>query len=385
MNYNENRKYRCYASCSFGLETLVKLELENLGIENIKATDARVYFDATQDELARVNLWSRVADRIYLVVGDFEAKDFDTLYEGIAAIDWSEYLDRESSFPVNGDAVKSTLMSVSDIQSIAKKAIVDCLSKKYRVSFFKENGAEVLVYVSIIMDRVTVAINTSGPGLNRRGYRIKNSRAPLRETLASGIIGISRWRDRPFYDTFCGSGTIVIEAAMKAKNMAPGIRRRFSMERWNQDITVVFGALREEANEAIVEKLGIEIHASDIDPKMAEMTMFHAKRAGVEDIIDISVADARSYSFNRNENITLISNPPYAIRMGELKETQRLYKSLGANLSNYNNIRMYFICADENFPGLFGMKEDAQRKLYNGNIKCYLYQYFKNRGVKENK
>ena len=369
-------KMRCYAACSFGLEAAVAFELKNMGFENVTTRDARVYFDADDTELAKANLWLRTADRVYVVIKEFEAYTFDELYEGINHIAWQDYLPKEAAFPVLADAVRSMLGSVSDVQAITKKAIVDALRNHYGSSFFKEAGAKHQVYVNILSDMVTVSLNASGAGLNRRGYRVKTSTAPLRETLAAGMIHISRWSDRPFYDPLCGSGTIVIEAALKAQNRAPGLKRKFDAQFWNEELTAAFESERELANAAVIQKPEVMLFASDIDEKMIELTEFHAKRAGVAHLINIQRADATKF-VPKTEQGTLISNPPYAVRMGEADECHRLYTALGRQLKEAEGLRYYFISSDESFEKYFGKKADKKRKLYNGNLKCTYYQYFR--------
>ena len=371
-------KNNCYASASFGLESIVARELKELGIENIRTRDARVYFDADEEEIIKANLWLRSADRIYIVLGEFRATSFDELYDSIFDIEWQEILPKDAYISVNGDTVRSTIMSVSDVQSVTKKAIVSKLKEKYGISFFRENGEEYPVYVSIIRDNVTVALNTSGEGLNRRGYRVANVKAPIRETLASGIIHISRWSDRPFYDPMCGSGTIAIEAAMKARNIAPGLRRKTAIERWNSELEQTAVRLRSEAKASIIEDPEVLIHASDIDVSCVESAKRNARKAGVEDIIRFSAGDVRRFRPETEEG-TIIINPPYAIRLNNSKEIDDLYAAIGRIYRKLSGFRLYSICADEDFAEKFGMKEDSKRKLYNGNIRCYLYQYFKRR------
>lgn len=376
MTTMKKNKYLCYAACSFGLEAVVARELTALGFEEIKTRDARVYFSADELGIAKANLWLRTADRVYLVVNEFYADSFDMLYDKVSEISWQTYLSKNAAFPVNGDAIRSTLGSVSDIQSIGKKAIVDAMTKAYHAKFFKEDGAEYPVYISVLSDEVTVSLNTSGIGLNRRGYRVKNSTAPLRETLAAGMIHLSRWRDRPFYDPMCGSGTIVIEAALQAQNRAPGLLRKFAAQYWSDAFKAAFEAAREEASGLYQRKVDIEIFASDIDEKVLETADFHIKRAGVDGIVRLKKTNVYDFS-SETEAGTLITNPPYAMRMGEEKECHALYKKLGERLLPLNDFRCYFICADEDFEKHYGRRADKKRKLYNGNIRCNYYQYFK--------
>lgn len=375
MIRNRN-KMRCYASCSFGLEAVVARELKELGMEQVAARDARVYFDADEQGIAAANLWLSAADRVYLVLGEFTARTFDELFEGVRAIPWRQYLPKDASFPVTGDAVRAELMSVSDIQSLAKKAIVERLKEDYRENFFRESGWEYPVYINNLADRVTVSLNTSGMGLNRRGYRTRKSKSPIRETLAAGMIHLSRWYDRPFYDVMCGSGTIPIEAALKAQHRAPGLYRAFAAEKWSDAFAEAFSQQRERARDLFVKHPDIQIFASDIDPAMVELTAFHAKKAGVEDVIAVSRQDATKF-IPQTSMGTLISNPPYAADLSERSELEKFYRKLGQASREWHDFRYYFICADEEFSKFFGRKEDKRRKLYNGNVRHYFYQYFR--------
>ncbi len=373
-----DNNFTCYASCSFGLEKIVALELEALGLKEIRIKDARVYFNADTEELARANLWLRSADRIYIVLGEFTAKTFDELFSEVNSIEWEALLEKDEAIPVSGDAVQSVLMSVSDIQSVTKKAIVERLREKWHVNYLSEKGNRVPIYVSTVRDAFTVAVNTSGEGLNRRGYRVKNVQAPLRETLAAGIISISRWKDRPFYDIMCGSGTIVIEAALKACNIAPGLRRQFALTGFGREWAHAMKSEKEKAQEGIIKEPDVEIRGSDIDPVALDIARYHAKRAGVADLIRFEKKDALVFT-PETATGTLITNPPYAVRLGNNEEIAELYRKMGETLRPLSGFRQYFICADPEFPVHYGMKEDSRRKLYNGNIMCYLFQYFRNR------
>ena len=370
--------YTCYAACSFGLESCVKRELENCeGIRDVQSRDARVYFTADGEKgVAQACLRLSAADRVYIVLKEFRAATFDELFEGVKSIRWSDWLSKTSCFPVNGDSVQSVLKSVPDIQAISKKAVVESLSEVYGVRFFKESGSKVGIYVNLLRDTVSVTVNPCGIGLNRRGYRVKNGPAPLRETLASGLIDISRWRDRPFYDPMCGSGTIAIEAALRAVHRAPGLGRAFDAEDWGEDWKKAFDEERENARSEVLSVPMAPVFASDIDPKMVEMARFHARRAGVSSGIVFKTADIRDFAAE-SENGTVICNPPYAIRMGEERETRELYRAIGKTMEKFGNLRQYYICADERFESAFGRPADRKRKVYNGNIKCTYYQYFR--------
>ncbi|MBQ9942489.1 MAG: class I SAM-dependent RNA methyltransferase, partial [Christensenellaceae bacterium] len=325
-------KYLCYAACSFGLEAVVARELEALDMEDVRSRDARVYFTADKAQLARACLWLSAADRVYVVLKEFAAHTFDELFEGVKAIDWHEWLSKDARFPVQGDSVRSVLKSVPDIQSLSKKAIVEALRREYGLRFYKESGTEMGIYVSILADTVSVCLNPCGIGLNRRGYRVKNGPAPLRETLAAGMLRLTRWSDRPFYDLMCGSGTIAIEAAMKARHMAPGLRRKFAAEEWGTEWKEAFEAERKAAKEQQMPAAPAPIYAFDIDPKMVDMARFHARRAGVDKDITFKVADVTRFE-PADEAGTIFANPPYAIRLGEKEPTQKLYKAMGKSLA----------------------------------------------------
>ncbi len=364
----------CFASCSFGLEAVVSRELKALGMEP-RAKDARVYFDADANGVARANICLTTADRVYIVLGEFRATTFDELFEGIRAIDFSNWLDAKSTFPVTADSVRSVLKSVPDIQSIGKKAVVEALKARYGLSFFKESGPAVNIYVSILADNVTVCLNSSGTGLNRRGYRVRNVAAPIRENLAAGLIKLTKWYDRPFYDIMCGGGTIPIEAALMAKHEAPGLRRNFAFSEWNDEFKSAFLNEREAARSKIT-KTDVLICASDIDAKTLDIARFHARRAGVLDMIKFDLADARDFS-PAEENATVITNPPYAVRLQNANDVHALYAELGARLSSVPGLKYYIISPDEKFEVHFGKMADKKRKLYNGNIKCFYYQFFR--------
>jgi len=366
--------YLCYAACSFGLESVVAAELTKLGMQNVRARDARVYFDADERGVARANICMAIADRIYLVLDEFPAGTFDELFERVKAIPFGEYLPKNARFPVNADSVHSELKSVSDVQSISKKAVVESMRKKYGLGFYKEDGAAYELYVSILKNVASVCINTSGMGLNRRGYRVKNVTAPLRETLAAGLIGISGWFDRPFYDVMCGSGTIAIEAALKAKAQAPGLNRTFSAQFWPAFERAFIA--EKAVGESRIIKPETAIFASDIDPQALEIAKFHAKRAGVSEMIRFSQCDVRDFAPEQRDG-SIITNPPYAVRLGEKEETRKLYGAMGKKFRSLHGFKYYIICADDDFEAAFGKKADKKRKVYNGNIRCNFYQYFR--------
>lgn len=360
-------KYRCFASCSFGLESMTALELKKLQFEDVKASDARVYFNADEEGIARANIFLRTADRVYIELSDFNATTFDELFEGVKQVPFEKYIPKDGCFPVDGDAVKSKLFSVSDIQSISKKAIVDRLMSKHRTKMLPETGKRYNVHIKMLRDKVSVCINTSGMGLNRRGYRKGNVKAPIRETLAAGIVMISGWRGGPLADPMCGSGTVAIEAAMIGAGIAPGINRSFDAQSWN-DFGRAFDTAKEQARQNRTQPC--EIYASDIDTKALRSADTNAKAAGVK----IKLYHADVADFKRND-CTIITNPPYAQRLGQKNQVHELYRSMGKAMSE--NKRKFIITADNEFERWFGKRADKKRKLYNGNIRCTFFQYFR--------
>ncbi len=359
-------RYSCFASCSFGLEAVVASELNKLGFGNIEPRDARVYFFADVAGLARANLQLRCADRVYIEAGTFTAVTFDELFEGIRAIAWEKYIPADAALPVNADSVKSALFSVSDIQSISKKALVQRLMSGHGARLLPETGDRYDIHIKILKDTVSACLNVSGEGLNRRGYRLANVKAPIRETLAAGLVMLTGWKEGCFSDPMCGSGTIAIEAAMISANIAPGLSRRFDGERWpalceawKQEIE----AARREIREPAV------IYASDIDKEALGAADRNAKAAGVA--LRLYHADVRDFA---RKDCVVLTNPPYAERLGEQSEVRRLYKDMGKAFSDVE--RKFIITADDEFERYFGRRATRKRKLYNGNIRCTLYQYY---------
>ncbi|MGE5493771.1 MAG: THUMP domain-containing class I SAM-dependent RNA methyltransferase [Burkholderiales bacterium] len=359
-------RYNCFASCSFGLEAVVASELRKLGFGNIEPRDARVYFFADEAGLARANIRLRCADRVYIEAGAFTATTFDELFEGIRAIPWEEYIPADASLPVNADSVKSALYSVSDIQSISKKAIVQRLMSGHGARLLPETGDRYDVHIKILKNTVSACLNVSGEGLNRRGYRLANVKAPIRETLAAGLVMLAGWKEGCFADPMCGSGTIAIEAAMIGANIAPGLNRSFDGEMWP--------ALREawiqekEAAKRDISEPAV-IYASDIDKDALSAADKNAKAAGVA--LRLYHADVRDFA---RKDCVVLTNPPYAERLGEQSEVRRLYKDMGRAFSDVE--RKYIITADDEFERYFGKRATKKRKLYNGNIRCTLYQYY---------
>ncbi len=359
-------KHRCFASCSFGLESIVAAELRNLGLKDVKAYDARVYFSADENGLARANICLRTADRVYIELKTFTAKTFDELFEGVKSAELESYIPPDAEFPVNADSVKSALFSVSDIQSISKKAAADRLMQKHKTKILAENGERYDIHIKILRDEVSVCLNVSGAGLNRRGYRTANVKAPIRETLAAGLVMLTGWKSGEFSDPMCGSGTIAIEAAMISANIAPGLHRSFDGEKWR-----MFSGewAKERAATKANEREQATVYASDIDTKALGATERNANKAGVK----LRIYNADIKDFARKDAIVL-TNPPYAKRLGEKRQTQNLYQDMGKALAETK--RKFIITADEQFERYFGKRASKKRKLYNGSIRCTFYQYF---------
>jgi putative N6-adenine-specific DNA methylase len=303
---------------------------------------------------------------VYLELGSFTATTFDALFEGVKAIAWEEYIPKNASFPVNADSVKSALFSVSDIQSICKKAVVERLKDRHRTAVLPETGEKYDIHIKLLGNTVSACLNVSGAGLNRRGYRAANVKAPIRETLAAGLVMLTGWKQGEFADPMCGSGTIAIEAAMMGANIAPGISRSFDGEKWSM-FKNEWKAERDAARSDIREPA--VIFASDIDKDALGAADRNAKAAGVH--LRIYHADIREFS---RKDCVVLTNPPYAERLGEQKQVRQLYRDMGRALSGAQ--RKFIITADDEFERYFGTRAKKKRKLYNGNIRCTFYQYY---------
>ena len=363
------------ATAAFGLEAVVARELEKLGYAKQKVEDGRVTFVADVEGIARANLWLRSADRVLLEVGDFVARDFGELFDGIRAIPWPEWLAADAAFPVRGKAVRSQLMSVRDCQSITKKAIVESMNERHARDWFDESGAEYQVDVSILKDRVTVALDTSGSGLHKRGYRTRGGVAPLRETLAAALVQLSYWNaDRPFVDPFCGSGTIAVEAALLGRDMAPGMRRSFAAEQWPQVPAEAWTRAREEASDRLRPPTVHLLHGSDLDDRALDQARYHAAQAGVGEDIHFQRMDVAELRSKRSYGC-VITNPPYGERLGDREQAEDLYRRLAAAIEPLDTWSTYVLASHPRFEQVFGRRATRRRKLYNGRIECTYYQY----------
>ena len=362
--------------CLFGLEGLVGNELRHMGLEQVMPENGRVRFQGDAAAVARVNLRSRFGERVLIELGRFAAKTFDDLFEGTRALPWERFIPKDGAFPVKGYSLNSALHSVPDCQKIIKKAVVERLKQRYRVTWFNETGAKYQIQFAIMKDEAVLYLDTTGAGLHKRGYRPAHLTAPLRETLAAACVDIAGYRGKgEFCDPFCGSGTLAIEAALAATNRAPGRNRSFSAQDWESFPKAVWQQ-ELEAADARTFHGDYHICASDIDPKAVAIARQNAQRAGVADLIEFSVADATQFDRKTDRGV-IVTNPPYGERMLEKKEAEQLYTAFGKAYQNTEHWSLYLICSHPNFEQSFGQPADKKRKLYNGMIRCDLYQYHK--------
>jgi len=370
------KKFRVQATAAFGIESVVADEVKALGFDQVTVENGRVEYDADLSGIVRSNLWLRSADRVYIKLAEFKADTFEALFQGVRRVDWAAYIPQEGTFPVNAKSVKSTLFSLSDIQSISKKAIVEKLKETYATEWFKETGPRYSILISILKDQVLVLLDTSGDGLHKRGYREKGNEAPLKETLAAALVQISRWKPFiPLIDPLCGSGTLLIEAAMIGRNQAPGLNRQFDAEHWNWMPASIWDFERNSAKNAISEDASFKLEGYDIDPRSIRIARENAEKAGVADFIHFQVRDVADLS-SRDKYGYILTNPPYGERLSDLREAEKLYGVMGDRFSRLDTWSWYVITAHEGFEASFGKKATKNRKLYNGRIKCYFYQYF---------
>ena len=367
-------QYEFSVPCLFGLEGIAGDELRRLDIPNVRVENGRVLFSGDFSAMAKANVCLRTGERVLLVLADFPAKTFEELFQGVYRANLEDFIPRDGSFPVKGHCLNSQLMSVPDCQAIVKKAASKRLGEKYGVGWLPETGAKYQLQFSIMNDRVQLYLDTTGPGLHKRGYRAVGNDAPLRETLAAAMVLLTRYRGREFlWDPFCGSGTIVIEAALIARNQAPGLRRRFAAEAFAWSDSQVWNRAREEARDK--EFRGeYRILGSDNDPKCVSLSMANARKAGVGELIRFQDGDATKLPLPAQEGI-LICNPPYGERMMEQQSAQRLYAALGRHLKFADGWKKYIITSEPEFEHYFGARADKKRKLYNGMIKCDYYMY----------
>ncbi len=367
-------EYTLCVPCLFGLEGPIGEEIRRLGLRKLTAENGRVYFSGGPEAVAAANIGLRMGERVLLELGRFPAESFDALFEGTRALPWERFIPAGGAFPVQGHSLNSKLFSVPDCQRIIKKAVAERLGSRYGLRWLPEDGAVYQIRFSLMKDQVSLCLDTSGEGLHKRGYRPAHNTAPLRETLAAGLVTLSRYRGRgDFCDPFCGSGTIPVEAALIAKNRAPGLNRRFAAMDWPG-----FDAkLWEEARQAAREREfhgDYRIFASDIDPKALEIARANAERAGVAELIRFERADACAFRRETDRGV-LVTNPPYGQRLLEQTEAEELYRRFGAAWSATRNWELCLLSAHGDFERVFGRPADKKRKLYNGMIKCDLFMY----------
>ncbi len=369
-------KLKLACPCHFGLESVLKFEAKKIGGENIAVSDGRVTFEGDFNTLARANLSISTAERVLIELGSFKATSFEDLFQGVRALPFEDFICEDDQFPVKGFSINSALHSIPDCQSIIKKAVVKRLESKYGISWFEETGNIFKIRFSIIKDNVIIYLDSTGVGLHKRGYRRSSVSAPIKETLAAGIVDLANVRrDSIVCDPFCGSGTLLIEAAYKALNIAPGLKRTFACESWDVIDPKVWEDERELAKSLIKKDADFFAYGFDIDPEAVALTMENVKKAGVSKRIVIKNADVKSYD-NIPNSIT-ICNPPYGERMLELKEAEVLYGVMGEKFAANREMPASIISPHEDFEQFFGKKADKKRKLYNGMMKCNLYSYFR--------
>lgn len=364
------------ATAAMGLESVVANEIKELGYE-VQVENGKVIFDAPISAIPRCNLWIRTGDRVKLLVGEFEATSFDALFEGTKSLPWESFITEDGNFPVSGKSVKSKLFSVPDCQAIVKKAIAERLKLKYGLaSKMPETGALYRIEVAILKDKVSLTLDTSGSGLHKRGYRVGQGEAPLKETMAAALLKLTNWKpDYPLIDPFCGSGSIPIEAALIGQNIAPGFNRDFSSQEWGFVKNNYWDLAYEEVEDMANYNQKLQITGSDIDHNMIKIAKENAREAGLGDLIEWKQMQVKDL-FLRKDNGYIVSNPPYGERIGDKKEIAKMHKDLGAILREHPSWSVYIITAFEEFEKNYGQKATKKRKLFNGFIRTDYYQYF---------
>ena len=365
------------ATCMFGLERLVGQEIDALGGSRTETMDGRVYFTGDEQTLVRANLRLRCAERVLILLGKFPATSFEALFEGTKALPWENWIGKTDAFPVVGHAIKSKLFSVPDCQKIIKKAIVNRLSSRYGIQWFPETGAVYRVEFFLFKDIAALMIDSSGTALHKRGYRPEAGVAPLRETLAAGLVISSHPReDTLIWDPMCGSGTIAVEAALIHANVAPGLNRGFAAEAFPQISPALWKTEREAAKGEIRQGLGETVWASDIDREVLAVAEENATRAGVKGQIRLFPADARTIQ-KPDRRGTIICNPPYGERLMTPAEAEELYRAMGKSFAGFDPWQIYIITSHPQFEKLYGRRADKVLRQYNGMIPCFLYEFFK--------
>ncbi|MGN1402480.1 MAG: class I SAM-dependent RNA methyltransferase [Bacillus sp. (in: firmicutes)] len=369
-------KYTIIATAAMGLEALVAKEVRDLGYE-CRVDNGKVIFQGDETAIARANMWLRTADRVKIEVGKFKAYTFEELFQATKALPWEQFITEDGEFPVSGKSVKSKLFSISDCQAIVKKAIVERLKSAYnRIAWFKEDGPLFKVEVALLKDEATLTLDTSGVGLHKRGYRVSQGEAPLKETLAAALVMLTNWHpDRPLVDPFCGSGTIPIEAAMIGQNIAPGFNREFVSEQWPWIPAEIWDKVREEADEKANYDQPLNIIGSDIDHKMVELAKANSMEAGFGDLIQFKQMQVSDFT-TKEEYGVIIGNPPYGERLGDKETVEKMYRDMGRIFSQYDTWSVYMLTSYEQFEKMYGKPATKKRKLFNGFIRTDFYQYW---------
>ena len=381
------KNFELIAPCHFGLESVLKREIYDMGYEIIQVEDGRITFEGDAEAICRGNIFLRTTERVLLKVGRFHATTFEELFQGIKALPWEDYIPADGKFWVTkASSIKSKLFSPSDIQSIVKKAMVERMKQEYDMDWFPEDGASYPVRVFLMKDEVTVTIDTTGESLHKRGYRTMTSKAPLKETLAAALILLTPWKaDRILVDPFCGSGTFPIEAAMIAANIAPGMKRHFLAETWDNLIPrELWQDCFMEAEEMVNTDITVDIQGYDIDGDVIKAARENAKRAGVEKLIHFQQRPVKELHHPKKYGF-VITNPPYGERLEEKEALPALYKEIGTAYQNLDAWSLYMITSYEDAEKYIGRKADKNRKIYNGMLKTYFYQFLGPKPPKKNR
>ena len=369
-------KLKMVCPCLFGLESVLARELKYIDAQEISVTDGKVYFYGSFSTLIDANINLRTAERVLIVMNEFEATTFEELFQGVFSVNWAEFIGQYDQFPVKGWSLNSTLKSIPACQSIIKKAVVEKLKKSYNVATFEESKTLYQIQFSIQKNKVSVMLDTSGVGLYKRGYRKTSILAPIKETLAAGIVNLARVNANSYvYDPCCGYGTLLIEACLYAFRIAPGLNRHFASENWSIIPKSEWNNGRQKAIAKINKNASFLAFGSDIDPVAINIAKNNALKAGVASKINFELKPISKFNA-QTENAIILCNPPYGERMLELEDAQKIYKTMGEKFSQKNNYSYYIISPDENFEKIFGKKATKRRKLYNGMLKCQLYMYF---------
>ena len=372
------------ATSAMGLEAVVAKEVRDLGYE-CSVENGRISFKGDERAIARTNLWLRTADRVKIKVGEFRVSSFDELFEKTKALAWEQYLPEDAEFPVSGKSVKSKLYSVPDCQAIVKKAIVERMKTHYKRSgWFDENGPKYKIEVALLKDIATITLDTSGVGLHKRGYRVDQGEAPLKETLAAALILVTNWSpDRPLIDPFCGSGTIPIEAALIGQNIAPGFNREFISETWPIIKSTIWEEARTEAEDLANYDQPLDITGADIDHRMVKIAEENAFEAGLGDLIRFKQMRVQDLTVKQEYGV-IIGNPPYGERLGEKPAVEKMYREMGQVFADLDTWSIYILTSHPEFETLFGKPATKKRKLFNGFIRTDLYQYWGKRPPRKN-